>query len=387
MDRSADILMDMIRYAVFDPDASSITSEPISDATLVELYMLAKRHRLAGLVGHALETQNLLKDSSVSSLFRKEMFNEIYHYEKLNFTYQMLCEALENGQIAFLPLKGTVLRRYYPQPWMRTSCDIDILVHENDIPRAEAVLTSALGFEKSGGTTYDISFYSKDGVHMELHYELIEHNRAGKASQVLEQIWEHAIPVQDGSYRHKLDDAMFYFYHIAHMAKHFESSGCGIRMFLDLSLLMERTKNSRSQIEVLLRESCLLTFDRVACELCRAWFLGKEYTTNSLRLANVILDSGTFGTRENSYITGKKRHGGTAGYLLSRVFLPYKTLKKLYPVIEKWPILIPICVIHRACLFLFGRKRVRLQEYFRATKSDVTAKAENIADVLDIVGL
>lgn len=386
MDRSADILIDMIRYAVFDPDRSSVASEPISDEVLAGLYMLAKRHNLTGLVSHTLEAQNLTKDSPVSTLFQKAMFNEIYYYEKLNFTYQMLCEALEDAQIAFLPLKGAVMRQYYPQPWMRTSCDIDILVHKDDVSHAETVLTSALGFNKTGETTHDISFYSTDGIHMELHYDLIEQGRAGKAGQVLEGIWEHATPVKGGSYQHKLDAAMFYFYHIAHMAKHFESAGCGIRMFLDLCLLMERMKNSRSQIEVLLRDSGLLTFDKVACELCRAWFLGQKHTINSLRLANVILDSGTFGPRENIDITGKRRHGGTVGYLLSRAFLPYKTLKKLYPVIEKWPILIPICVIHRACQFLFGWKRARLQEYFRVTKSDA-AKAEDIADILDIVGL
>ena len=387
MDRTADILMDVIRYAAFDPDVSSITSEPIPDEMLGELYILAKRHNLTGLVSHALEAQNLAKDSPVSTLFQKAMFNEIYYYEKLNFTYQMLCEALEDGQIAFLPLKGAVMRQYYPQPWMRTSCDIDILVHENDISRAETILTSALGFKESGRTTHDISFYSSDGIHVELHYELIESKRAGKAGQVLERIWEHAAPVQDGSYRHRLDDAMFYFYHIAHMAKHFESGGFGIRMFLDLCLLMEPMKNSRSQIEVLLRESGLLAFDKVACEICRVWFSGQEHTINSRKLESFILDGGTFGTRENIDITGKRRHGGTAGYLLSKVFLPYKTLKKLYPVIEKWPILAPICAVHRVYPYVLGRKRTRLQAYFRVTKSDLAAKAEDIADILDIVGL
>lgn len=387
MDRSADILMDMIRYAVFDPDASSMTSEPISDAMLTELYMLAKRHSMTGLVGHALEARNLLKDSPVCALFRKAMFNEIYYYEKLNFTYELLCEELERAQIDFLPLKGAVLRQYYPQPWMRTSCDIDILVHKKDISRAEAVLTSALGFEKSGTTTHDISFYSTDAIHVELHYDLVERRRAGKARQVLARIWEHAAPVQDGSYRHKLDDAMFYFYHIAHMAKHFELAGCGIRMFLDLCLLMEPMQNSRSQIDVLLEKSGLLTFDKEACELCKVWFLGQKPTDNSSKLTKFILDSGTFGTRENLYITGKRRHGGTAGYLLSRVFIPYKLLKNQYPILEKWPILAPICAVHRVYLLLFGRKRTRLQEYFRATNSDAATNAENIADVLDIVGL
>ena len=35
---------------------------------------------------------------------------------------------IKKVQIPFLPLKGSVIRQYYPEPWMRTSCDIDILV-------------------------------------------------------------------------------------------------------------------------------------------------------------------------------------------------------------------------------------------------------------------
>ncbi|MBO4954226.1 MAG: nucleotidyltransferase family protein, partial [Clostridia bacterium] len=33
--------------------------------------------------------------------------------------------------IDFMPLKGAVIRQYYPEPWMRTSCDIDIHVKKD----------------------------------------------------------------------------------------------------------------------------------------------------------------------------------------------------------------------------------------------------------------
>ena len=387
MDRSADILIEMIRYAVFDPERSSDASERISDEMLAELYMMAKRHSLTGLVGHALEAQNLFKESSVSALFQKAIFNEIYYYEKLNYTYQMLCETLENARIAFLPLKGCILRQYYPQPWMRTSGDIDLLVHKDDFSSAETVLTSALGLTKTGETKHDVSFHSADGIHLELHYELIERGRAGKACQVLERIWEHATPVQGKSYQHELDDAMFYFYHVAHMAKHFESAGCGIRMLLDLCILMESMENSRSQIDVLLREGGLQKFDNVVCDLCRVWFLGQEATVNSKKLENIILDSGTFGSRENTYIIGKRQQGGTVGFFRSKVFLPYRDLKNAYPILNKWPIFAPICTIHRWCSFLFGRKRIRLQKYFSLTQRDDAAEIEDIANILDMVEL
>ena len=53
--------------------------------------------------------------------------------------YENLCSAFEKAQIPFLPLKGSVIRKYYPEAWMRTSCDIDILVHDEDVGRAKEI--------------------------------------------------------------------------------------------------------------------------------------------------------------------------------------------------------------------------------------------------------
>ena len=45
----------------------------------------------------------------------------IYRYEKINYELNRLRSALNEAQIPFIPLKGSVLRQYYPEPWMRTS--------------------------------------------------------------------------------------------------------------------------------------------------------------------------------------------------------------------------------------------------------------------------
>lgn len=65
---------------------------------------------------------------------------------KINHEYNRICDALESVEISFLPLKGSVLRQYYPEPWMRTSCDIDILVHENDLEKTTEYLVRDLGY-------------------------------------------------------------------------------------------------------------------------------------------------------------------------------------------------------------------------------------------------
>ena len=56
-----------------------------------------------------------------------EIIKAIYRHAQLSYEYVAVCDALETAQIPFIPLKGSVLRKWYPEPWMRTSCDIDIL--------------------------------------------------------------------------------------------------------------------------------------------------------------------------------------------------------------------------------------------------------------------
>ena len=64
---------------------------------------------------------------------------------------------------------------------------------------------------------------------------------------VLAQIWDTAVSAGPGSHRLLLADEMFYFYHIAHMVKHFEVGGCGIRPFLDLWIMNHRMEHWYSE--------------------------------------------------------------------------------------------------------------------------------------------
>ena len=53
---------------------------------------------------------------------------------------------------------------------MRISCDIDILVHENDLERATNHLINNLGYSYDGKGAHDVSLFLDKRVHLELHY-------------------------------------------------------------------------------------------------------------------------------------------------------------------------------------------------------------------------
>ena len=85
------------------------------------LYKLSKAHDLAHLVGDALIKNDLIGNDEIKAKYQKQVMIAIYRYEKINYELNHLRSALNEAQIPFIPLKGSVLRQYYPEPWMRTS--------------------------------------------------------------------------------------------------------------------------------------------------------------------------------------------------------------------------------------------------------------------------
>ena len=151
----------------------------IKDEYLKPLYLLAKKHDLAHIIGNALEKLGVVDEiTEGKKRFVLERNLAVFRTETLMAELEVLCAELSKNKIDHIPLKGSVIRKLYPEPWMRTSCDIDVLVHENDIERAENLLCEKLGYTSKGERDYhDISMYSDTGVHLELHFNIKENIR------------------------------------------------------------------------------------------------------------------------------------------------------------------------------------------------------------------
>ena len=179
--------------------------------------------------------------------------------EQLNYELKNVCEILENVGVEYLPLKGSILQSYYPEPWMRTSCDIDVLVRQEDVERSVKSLCEN-GFKVEGDHYHDMSLYSMSNVHLELHYELIEERDSLVIHTRLSDIWSKVLPMENTAYGRTMSNELFLFYHVAHMAKHFVYGGCGIRPFLDLWIMENKFDFNRQALQALLKEGGIYRF-------------------------------------------------------------------------------------------------------------------------------
>ena len=334
------------------------SQNPFSDEELAALYKLSKAHDLAHLVGDALIKNKLISNAEIKSKFDKQLMTAVYRYERINYELNCLRKVLNEAQIPFLPLKGSVLRRYYPEPWMRTSCDIDLLVHDSDLDRAAALLTEKSGYRAESKQSHDIGLFAPSGVHVELHYTLIESHIVGDADKVLESVWDHSNPI-GGTTEYAMDDGMFYYYHVAHMAKHFVNGGCGIRPFLDIWILNHCGHGGLVAGSALLKAGGLDVFASTAEKLSEVWFGTAEHDDRTRQVEQFVLNGGVYGTTENRVALQQAKKGSKVRYAFSRIWLPYDVLKFQYPFLNGKRFLLPYYEVRRWLRLLFcgGAKR------------------------------
>ncbi len=378
------MLLSLVRGRLFDK--GNVDLPALTPEELASLYELSSHHDLSHIVGSALDERGLLSDDDISAKFRKAVFAAVYRYRGMEYELMRIMELFNEEKVAHIPLKGSVLRRYYPEPWMRTSCDIDILVRREELERAKALLTERLGYREDHTCFHDVTLYSEGGVHLELHFELIEAFSYPKVEAVLKNVWEMSLP-SGGTYTYKMPDELFYFYHIAHMLKHFVAGGCGIRFFLDLFILDKLEEADKSAREELLACADILEFSRHATKLSRIWFLGEESSPLYSDFASTVIRGGAYGGVENRVLVQQARRGGRLRYAVSRIFPAYKVMREIFPVLKKHRWLTFLFHPVRWARILFGGKlRTSVRELRRnATLSPEDAqRAENMLKSLGI---
>lgn len=339
-----------------------------------EIFKVSKAHDLAHLIGYALNVSDNKIDEDIHRGFERVMNMAAFRYVKINCDLEALSNTLEKAQIRFIPLKGSVIRKYYKEPWLRTSCDIDILIADSDVEKAKKVLVEELNYTYDSEWNYEISFHSPNNTHIELHHILNDENK--EIDKVLSTVWERSAPIPKHSFHYEMSDEMYYFYHMAHMAKHFVNGGCGIRPFIDIWVLNHNCKFDKQKRYNLLDEAGLLQFAKAAEELSEVWINNERRTPLSEQLEQFVLNGGIYGTVENRVAVQQVITGGKFSYIMSRVFLSYDQLKITYPNLEKRKWTFPFYQVKR-WFRLFGKGKFKAKMQEAKNTSSITNEESN----------
>lgn len=306
-----------------------------------------------------------------------------------HFGLEEIKQEFERKNIDFLPLKGSVLKYFYPNPQMRLMGDLDILHHVHDKEKIKETMFE-LGYHQTieKEILHDV-YERKPFLTVEMHKELISHHDNQKS--YFNEIWNRVHLVEGKKHEFEMTWEDFYLFFIAHMAKHFSHSGTGLRSLIDFHVFVQNKGKelNRQMVDIHLQQLQLEKFEKVLIQLDDCVFNDAEWESEELvEVFKYMLMSGIYGNMlyHDINIIGKenKKVMGKIQYLSDLIFIKKEGLEKLYPWLKGRRYLYIFAFTHR----LFDRM-IHKQEKLKKVVSNLQSneEIEYLKKIQDIVGL
>ncbi len=270
---------------------------------------------------------------------------------------ECVLHALSDTGLFCIALKGWELRKLYLEPTMRQMADLDILVKPYDFSQIKPVM-DGLGFTSGTESSWKHDSFKKKDVHVEMHKRLTDDSDVIQAWE--KGVWDRAEVVEGNICKMSLED--YYIFHFVHLHKDFMNGSLGLRRIVDTWLLQKQNNVDMDQVKKNLEKFGMWKFHERMVKLCRITMGDEPMDADSEVLLIHAFTHGIYGSGK-SYKAGRiAAMGGSvnSGKLKSKlaaVFLPYKRMKAQFPILEKWPILLPYCWLKRIFRFLKGDKK------------------------------
>lgn len=347
MDKITKILMNLIKCSIHKENIDVQQCCALSQEEKEQLFQLCSNHSISVIVGDVLGKSKMIEKTPDIKKLINESFMSVYRYEQSQTEIKKITSILTELKIPYILLKGPRVRKYYPEPWLRTSCDIDILIHEEDLDLAINGLVEKCSYKKQERNYHDVPLVSPNNILLELHFNIKEN--MDNLDKVLIKVWDYSSPVgKDNCLEYEQSNEFFFFHLLAHTAYHFQHGGCGIRSILDLYLIHHQMPYNDEKLKILCREAKIETFYEYVIQLSEVWFGESSHTPVTSAMEEYILHGGTYGTKDNSIAMDQTRqNGGHARYIRGRIFMPYKALKMKYPILKKHKYLTPVYQVVR----------------------------------------
>lgn len=375
MKRYTDYIISLLKSAILD----TTPAVPPEGVDIDTLFNIAHAHQVANILYLQLRKCDSV-DKEKLSLFKTSYMKALYLDLKQQYYLNLIIDAFEKNQIRHMMMKGSVIKALYPSSDLRRSGDLDIYVFDEDTSKAKEIMEQ-LGFETiQHDDVYAHDEYVIDGViKVELHRKLISNKCPW--DKECQKIVERIILQEPYQYRYVMTDDDYYLHMIGHMAKHMKYSGIGFKMFLDVWIYYKHyeTCMDMERLNQHLTECGLYDFNTHVLKLCHYWFCDQTADALTLEMADYVSSSGNFGTYQQllsgemaqNAMKTKNRTIGKTVYYIKTLFMPFSHMKLRYPILQKIPLLLPLCWMYRAYDALVLRKERGKQVAERYNNADI----------------
>lgn len=346
-----------------------------------ELYTLSAKHFIDALVGTTLKQVGV----QLPKYWEERIIKAIRKGILFDAERKKLCDWMDTEQIWYLPLKGIVLKEYYPSVGLRQMSDNDILFNADAWERLkEHMVSEGYDTESVGKGNHDV--YQKLPVYnFEMHRSLYGRGHEERWVEYYSDIKKRLIPGNTKWDLHMKEED-FYVYITSHAFKHYSENGTGMRTLLDFYAYLRAKKEALDfpYTEEECRKLGIESFEKQNRRLCYKVFSPQQkydriafeqsLTTSELDMLKYYLSSGVYGTFDRMVSNRMKKYTISEGKLSKAVYywhrvFPGMELYENYPLLIKHRWLIPAYWFFRIVRMLFsGRRRENMMREVKTVK-------------------
>lgn len=342
-----------------------------------KLYRLAKVNSVSNFLQNW--AQQYCKSEKIKTQIDNDYTTQIVKDTNQNIEVEKILGTLEKNNIKTLVVKGVLMKDIYPQNYMRQMCDIDILVNDSDFKKATKIMQN-MGFKKFHDEDKHLIFIKPPFIIVELHRKLIlQKDIVGY--EYFNDIWPLCIQYKSYQNIYQLDLENAYVFCILHLLVHFKFMGIKIKDILDVYLYNKHYQDilDYDKLDRIFKDLSIPDFAENIKNIAYKWF-GTDKIEDFDEIEIFILNGSNLNNSVN-YSLGEST--GKINYLIKLLFPEMKIMKEKYPVLEKFPPLLPLMWITRIFKNITPNA-IPLKQRFNTIKLIKEADTEDIKKVKNI---
>lgn len=388
MEKIYDYTIKLLRY-VLKGDVPDLPN----DIDFEKLYEFGRSHGVENMLYVGLKDLKIDVPKDVFQKFYYSYLMSIKIDTLQTMELEKIGKAFEEAGIDYIPLKGSVVKYFYPMTNYRKSGDIDVLVRGNKLESARAVVENE-GYKfnyiyENHGVHYE--FTKNTFFHLELHRKLVSDD--DRSGVFLSKAWDYAKLKSGTSHTYEFDINFLYVHLIAHIAKHLCSGGAGLRLFCDIWIMQNKNMIDKTKVRQYLEKANLSEIEKYTVKLVERWFLDKKENDKVLnKLELFVFRGGSFGTVSQKLNMASFGQTDSKQFknkywkkkFLSYFFEPLPYMKQKYPILISHSWLLPIMWVYRLVTIPFTEMHMvskHFKEYSVSKKSDM----EDLSEIYKIV--
>lgn len=321
------------------------------------IFKLAKKQDVENIVFLSIDQLENNIDSNLYSIWQEAYYKRMKYSAFQDMALEELIEVFTKAGIDCMPLKGSVIKNYYPSPDLRCMGDIDFLVREQNRQVVRDIMHS-LGYIDDILDDGQVDGFKREKlVYVEIHYDFSDVNHAYHNLFTID--WDKLVST-DIEHLYKMTIEDLYYFNVGHYAKNMHNRGMGIRAAIDCYVLWnEMNDEQRQNVLRMFLTTELKKFNDSLLKIAEIWFDG--IMDHSLDTAQqYLLNTKTYSSKKDEitmYAVKDNLDDSNVKYVMRKIFPYPNELYKRFNIKHKCFVLLPFLWFYRICLQIFGNEK------------------------------